>query len=106
MYIQLYKHSVKKKALLKFHSIAIYRPGNMPSRQQHSGRIIYLEATIMEMRIWRTQLKHSNYKLKLHIAKLVMETEMQNKHLEKKRIKKDIKRIGMQLKQTLGLIYI
>ena len=35
-------------------------------------------------------LKHSSYKLKLQIARLVMETEMQNKHLEKKKLKKDM----------------
>ena len=33
-----------------------------------------------------------------------METEMQNKHFEKKKIKKEMKRIGIQFKHSLGLI--
>ena len=33
-----------------------------------------------------------------------METKMQNKQLEKKNLKKDVKRIGIQLKHLLGLI--
>ena len=33
-------------------------------------------------------LKHSNYKLKLHTARLVMETGMKKKYLEKKKLKK------------------
>ena len=50
-------------------------------------------------------LKHSNYKLKLHIAKFDMEAEMQNKHFEKKKLKKEMKRIGIKLKHSLGLIF-
>lgn len=49
-------------------------------------------------------LKHSSYKLKLQIARLVMETEMQNKHLEKKKLKKDMNHIGIQIKHSPGLI--
>ena len=52
----------------------------------------------------RLSLKHNNYKLKLHTARLIIETEMQNKHFEKKKLKKDMKRIGIQLKDSLGLI--
>ena len=33
-------------------------------------------------------LKHSNHKLKSRIAKIVMEAELQNKHCEKKKLKK------------------
>ena len=33
-------------------------------------------------------LKHSNHKLKSRIAKTVMEAELQNKHCEKKKLKK------------------
>ena len=33
-----------------------------------------------------------------------METEMQNKHFEKKKLKKEMKRIGIQLKHSLALI--
>ena len=48
-------------------------------------------------------LKHSNYKLKMHISRLVMEAEMQKKHLEKNKLKKEMKRVGIQLKHSLGL---
>ena len=51
----------------------------------------------------KLSLKHNNYKLKLHIARLVMKAEMQNKHFEKKKLKKKITRIGIQLKHSLGL---
>ena len=42
--------------------------------------------------------------MKLHIAQLVMEAEMQNKHFEKKELKNEMKRIGIQVKHSLGLI--
>ena len=42
-------------------------------------------------------LKHSNYKLKLHIARLVMEAKIQNKHFEKIKLKKEMKRTGIQV---------
>ena len=44
----------------------------------------------------KLSLKHSNYELKLRIAMLVMEAKMQNKHFEKKKLKKEMKRIGIQ----------
>lgn len=43
--------------------------------------------------------KNRNYKLKLQIEQLVMETGIQNKHLEKRKTKKDIK-----LHHSLSLI--
>ena len=49
-------------------------------------------------------LKHGNYKLQLRIARIVMETKPQNKHCEKSKLKKEIKNIGVQLKNALGLI--
>ena len=53
----------------------------------------------------KLSLKHRIYKMKLDIARLVMEAEMQNKHFEKKKLKKEMmKRIGIQLKNSLSLI--
>ena len=49
-------------------------------------------------------LKHSNHKLKLRIAKIVMEAELQNKHRQKKKLKKEIKQIGVELNSVLGII--
>ena len=37
----------------------------------------------------KLSLKHRIYKMKLDIARLVMEAEMQNKHFEKKKLKRD-----------------
>ena len=36
-------------------------------------------------------LKYSNHKLKSRIAKIVMVAELQNKHREKRKLKKEIK---------------
>ena len=44
----------------------------------------------------KLSLKYSNYKLKLHITRLVMEAEIQNKHFEKIKLKKEMKRIEIQ----------
>ena len=49
-------------------------------------------------------LKHSNHKLKSRIAKIVMETELQNKNRQKKQLKKDIKSIGAELKSVIAKI--
>ena len=38
-------------------------------------------------------------KLKLRIARIVMESEMRNKHYEKKKLKKEMIVIGNQLKR-------
>ena len=47
-------------------------------------------------------LRYGTYKLKLHIVQLVMYTKMQKKQLEKKKLKKDQKHIGIQIKHSLG----
>ena len=49
-------------------------------------------------------IKNSNRKLKLCIPKIVMESEMENKHLKKKKLKKDIALISNQLKIGLGVL--
>ena len=48
-------------------------------------------------------IKSGNWKLHLRIARIIMETEMQNKHQEKKNLKKEIASISIQLKSILGL---
>ena len=48
-------------------------------------------------------IKNGSKKLKLRIARIVMESEMQNKHYEKKKLKKEMIAIGYQLKRGLGL---
>ena len=55
--------------------------------------------TFAEMKM---SLRYSTYKLKLHIVQLVMDTEMQKKQLEKKKLKKDKKHMGIQIKHSLG----
>ena len=49
-------------------------------------------------------LKHNNNKLKKRIARIVMETEIQNKHREKKSFKKEIRQKCILLKSTLGIV--
>ena len=41
--------------------------------------------------------------IKLRIARLVMESENQGKHLEKKKLKKELRLSCIQLKSVLGL---
>ena len=48
-------------------------------------------------------IKSESRKLKLRIARLVMESEIQSKHLDKKKLKKELKSICIQLKSVLGL---
>ena len=48
-------------------------------------------------------IKSGNTKLHKRIARIVMETELQNKHQQKKKIKKEISSINFQLKNILGL---
>ena len=48
-------------------------------------------------------IKSGNWKLHLRIARIIMETEIQNKHQEKKNLKKEIASICIQLKSILGL---
>ena len=49
-------------------------------------------------------IKNGNRKLKIHIARIVMESEMENKHHKKKKFKKDIVLISNQLKIGLGVL--
>ena len=48
-------------------------------------------------------IKSGSRKLKLTIARLVMESEIQSKHLEKKKLKKELRLSCIQLKSVLGL---
>ena len=42
-------------------------------------------------------------KLKLHLARIIMETEMENKYHEKNKLKNEIVAVSNQLKGVLGL---
>ena len=44
-----------------------------------------------------------NWKLHLRTAKIIMETEMQNKHGERRKLKKEIVSISIQVNSMLGL---
>ena len=48
-------------------------------------------------------IKSGSRKLKLRTARLVMESEIQSKHIEKKKLKKELRSICIQLKSALGL---
>ena len=48
-------------------------------------------------------IKCGRRKLKLHLARIIMECEMENKHHEKNKLKKEIVAISNQLKGVLGL---
>ena len=52
----------------------------------------------------KLSLKHSNNKLKTHIARIVMETQIQSEHCEKKLFKKEIRQRCILLKSTLGIV--
>ena len=49
-------------------------------------------------------LKSGTARLEKKIAKLVMEAELQNKHIEPKKTKKELRSISFNLRATLGLI--
>ena len=51
-------------------------------------------------------LKNASFKIKWKIATLMMETEMQNKHSEKWKLKKELKEICNILKRSLKLIFL
>ena len=51
----------------------------------------------------KLSLKHNN-KLKKRIARIAMETEIQNKHREKKSFKKEVRQKSILLKSTLGIV--
>ena len=48
-------------------------------------------------------VKSGSKKLKLCIARLLMESKIQSKHLKKKKLKKALQTVCMQLKNVLGL---
>ena len=52
----------------------------------------------------KLSLQHNNNKLKKRIARIVMETEIQNKHREKKSFKKEIRQKCILFKSTLGIV--
>ena len=49
-------------------------------------------------------IKHGTQKLKMKISSAVMETEMENKHDQKRKITNQIRDIKIQLKSSLALI--
>ena len=51
-------------------------------------------------------IKSGSYKLKRKIARLIMNTELQNKHIQKQKLKKEIKKICTELKRTVSLIIL
>ena len=48
-------------------------------------------------------MKSGNWELHLPIARIITETEMQNKDREEKKLKEEIAVTSIQLKSTLGL---
>ena len=48
--------------------------------------------------------RNGTYKLKRKIARLVMETELQNKHREKRKLRKNIRSINVLLSTSLSVI--
>ena len=52
----------------------------------------------------KLSLKYNNNKLKKRIARIVMETQIQNKHREKKSFKKEIRQKFILLKSTLVIV--
>ena len=51
-------------------------------------------------------LKDVNFKFRKKIATLIMEVEIQNKHLEKRKQRKEIRKIRTTLKRGLNLIIL
>ena len=49
-------------------------------------------------------IKSGNWKLHLRIARIIMETEILNKHREKRNLKQETASISIQLKSMLGLL--
>ena len=49
-------------------------------------------------------IQNDTYKLKRKIARLVMETVLQNKHREKRKLRKDIRSINMLISTSLSVI--
>ena len=51
-------------------------------------------------------IKIGSYKLKRRIVRLVMNTQLQKKHIQKPRLKKEIKKICTELKRRVSLIML
>ena len=51
----------------------------------------------------KLSMKSGSYKLDSKISKLIIQTELENKHHEKRKLRKEISSIGIKLKSTLGL---
>ena len=51
-------------------------------------------------------LKNASFKLKWKTATLITETEIQNKHSEKRKLKKELKQIRNILKRSLNLFIL
>ena len=51
----------------------------------------------------KLSMKSDSYKLNSKISKLIMQTELENKHYEKRKLRKEISSIGIKLKSTFGL---
>ena len=51
-------------------------------------------------------IKSGSYKLKRNIARLVINTELQNKHIQIRKLKKEITKICTELKCTVSLIIL
>ena len=50
-------------------------------------------------------LKNGKHKLKSKIARLIMETELQSKHIQKKKIKNELRSVNITLKSQLSVIF-
>ena len=53
-----------------------------------------------------SSIKNATHKLRRKISLLVMNTELENKHSEKPKLKKEIKQICIELKRNLSLIIL
>ena len=51
-------------------------------------------------------IKNATHRLRRKISLLFMNTELENKHSEKRKLKKEIKKICIELKRNLGLIIL
>ena len=52
----------------------------------------------------RLSIKNANNKLKQRIGRIIVEDELQRKHHEKEKLKKDIKPLSIQLKSCLNVL--
>ena len=52
----------------------------------------------------RLSNKNASFKLKQRIGRIIMEDDMQKKHLEKKKLRKEIRSVSIQLKLCLTMV--